>query len=589
MTIIKQTTSKSSNRTQSITVALPKFKEIQSVETNTGTATYTMSGENITVTVKDGAYVDVQSGGSYKPPESKTVTEWYALGSSDKPDTMAYSSGGFSGTLYRATGFDKYDTYVITPADSKTYSTTVQYGLSESIPSTKPYASGGYEGTLSKTSESNDLVIDQPADTLQMSVTYNYQFGETGVPSQITYDEDGYVGILTRGDWYYYIQGDTKKYNGPTYESSIKSIANGKTITKYVEFTGNATKPATYKQVKNVTYSGTITKPAVTGTTYLSAYSGTVTDPGYDTRYTTYYYQYDITINYIQKGAPIGVPIPTQKMIINSTKKYKLSTYFSDPDGDAMTFTVTSSDPSVASAVIENGEVKIQTYKLGETTIVITATDTDNNATPIEFKVIIDNAPPTIQLTSEQPIGTYTTKPSFGFVVADTDEDLLRVRTLMGDTVLTDKENIPSNTSFTFMPTDEQWKMCPIETTVNLVAEVTDPSGEVAKLTFPIIRRSNTIDIELKNPISTSVMPTAVSMKLHGDIPEDADITVLASNNAFDDAPTWENITTITKLGLTAPFENKAKVSTLWGVSYRIIIKPKSGRAYLDGITAAFE
>ena len=52
-----------------------------------------------------------------------------------------------------------------------------------------------------------------------------------------------------------------------------------------------------------------------------------------------------------------------------------ISEVFSDPDGDALTYTVRSSNPEVAEATIDGALVIITSMGLGDTTITITAND----------------------------------------------------------------------------------------------------------------------------------------------------------------------------------------------------------------------
>ena len=52
-----------------------------------------------------------------------------------------------------------------------------------------------------------------------------------------------------------------------------------------------------------------------------------------------------------------------------------VSGYFSDPDGDTLTYTVSSSDTNVATASVSNATVTVTAVAAGSATITVTATD----------------------------------------------------------------------------------------------------------------------------------------------------------------------------------------------------------------------
>ena len=77
-----------------------------------------------------------------------------------------------------------------------------------------------------------------------------------------------------------------------------------------------------------------------------------------------------------QAPEPSG-SIPDQTVQAGETVWLDVSPYFTDPDGDALTYTATSSDASVASVSISGSAVRIQGISVGSTVLTVNARDPD--------------------------------------------------------------------------------------------------------------------------------------------------------------------------------------------------------------------
>ena len=88
-----------------------------------------------------------------------------------------------------------------------------------------------------------------------------------------------------------------------------------------------------------------------------------------------------------------------------------LSTVFADPEGDALTFSASSSDDGVATATISGQTLTVEALSLGSATITATADDGNGGATSTTFGVSIETAvsveageaPTTFELSSNYP------------------------------------------------------------------------------------------------------------------------------------------------------------------------------------------
>ena len=80
--------------------------------------------------------------------------------------------------------------------------------------------------------------------------------------------------------------------------------------------------------------------------------------------------------------APIAVgSIPALELVVGDSVELNLASYFSDPDGDALTYSASVSNPVVASVSVVGPVVTIRGLQEGSATVNVTATDGDQSAT----------------------------------------------------------------------------------------------------------------------------------------------------------------------------------------------------------------
>ena len=92
---------------------------------------------------------------------------------------------------------------------------------------------------------------------------------------------------------------------------------------------------------------------------------------------------------------PLAVgSIPAQTVRADSAFIVDGTAYFSDPDGDSLTYTATTSDPTVAAAIATGATVTVTALSGGEATVTVTATDTEGLAATLTFPVTVPNRPP---------------------------------------------------------------------------------------------------------------------------------------------------------------------------------------------------
>lgn len=229
----------STNRSPSSTVYLKDLGEVVSVTTNTGSVTYSVSGENVTVRPKNGSSTRTES---YTP--SRSASDSKTSSSNSFSSSMSYSSGGYSGTLYK--DGSSYQ-YLHSPADYKY--------VSETRYNSKPW--GKYRKT-----ETGWTIIGA---------------GNPQLPNTIYYNSGGYSGALYKNS-----------------STSTQIMSSEEQLSSYEHLPVGSTTPKLY-ELWSVEYEGTVISPAVYR--YKQDYSGTV----YGATQYTYYYAYNVTITYTKR------------------------------------------------------------------------------------------------------------------------------------------------------------------------------------------------------------------------------------------------------------------------------------------------
>lgn len=95
--------------------------------------------------------------------------------------------------------------------------------------------------------------------------------------------------------------------------------------------------------------------------------------------------------------APVPqVPVaPAQTAIVGDTLNIDMSPFFTDPDGDALTYSATTANASVATVTVAGSVVSAAAVGAGSTTLTVTATDPDNLSGSLSVPVTVEpNRPP---------------------------------------------------------------------------------------------------------------------------------------------------------------------------------------------------
>ena len=86
--------------------------------------------------------------------------------------------------------------------------------------------------------------------------------------------------------------------------------------------------------------------------------------------------------------------IPPVERFIGETASVVVSAYFTDPDGDALSYSAESSDTDLATVAVSSDTVRVTAVSQGEATITVTASDPDGLSAEEDFSITIPNRAP---------------------------------------------------------------------------------------------------------------------------------------------------------------------------------------------------
>ena len=97
----------------------------------------------------------------------------------------------------------------------------------------------------------------------------------------------------------------------------------------------------------------------------------------------------------VPNQAPVAIDtVPAQTVFVGDTVHVDMSSYFNDPDGDALTYSATSTNAATVSVSVSGSVVSISAITTGAAIITVTATDPDSLYARHNFEVTVPNRAP---------------------------------------------------------------------------------------------------------------------------------------------------------------------------------------------------
>lgn len=101
--------------------------------------------------------------------------------------------------------------------------------------------------------------------------------------------------------------------------------------------------------------------------------------------------------------------IEDRTVLVGDTARLDASPYFADPDGDALSYAASSSDPAVAAASVSGSEVTITALSPGSVTIEVTATDPSGLGDTLSGHIAVVAPGPDLAFTAVSPVAATLT------------------------------------------------------------------------------------------------------------------------------------------------------------------------------------
>ena len=264
-----------------------------------------------------------------------------------------------------------------------------------------------------------------------------------------------------------------------------------------------------------------------------------------------------------------------------------LGAYFSDPEGESLTYTATSSDTNIASASISPSNVLTVTAKAGGTaTITVIATDPGNLTAEQQFSVTVNTPPTTVGTIPDQTLtegGTAATVDVSGYF-SDPDGDtltyaaeLLNNTTIatvsMSSATVTITPGTPGEATIVIIATDTRGANATqkFAITVNQANAAPTPKGTIPDQTVKLGATALTIEVDgyFQDTDGDVLTFTATSA-------DTAKATVSVSTSVVTVTPVAEGSTTIT-VTATDPGNLFAKQS------FSVTVKPRNRAPVAQG------
>ena len=186
-------------------------------------------------------------------------------------------------------------------------------------------------------------------------------------------------------------------------------------------------------------------------------------------------------------------------------------------------------------------------------------------------RTVINNMPPTIS-GENGSLGEKTGAFSQAYTVTDPDEGQTLTVTEKIDAAEKRTYTATSGQSYSFSVTAAEWvKLANGSHTLTIAAA--DNVGGTATRTYTFTKNETEIELTLAEPLSSDDAVTKAIMSVTREIPMGAAFSVEVCNNAFDESPTWQDVTQAVTSGSKFFLSNTVKTAENWGFNLRIKVK----------------
>ena len=209
-------------------------------------------------------------------------------------------------------------------------------------------------------------------------------------------------------------------------------------------------------------------------------------------------------------------------------------------------------------------------------------------AVDADGKVSVNTAP---EINTESTVlGEQSAPFACSYTVSDADGDSLTVTEKLDGTVTATRTGVASGTALTFGQTATEETFRRILNGSHTLEVVVSDGIESASTTAAFTKAVHKATVTLAEPLAVEGDITVAILQVSGSIPDDAVVKAEATNNALDDSPVWQDVTTEVQKGVNIVFTNSTATN---GAAFNFRISVERGASgtggYIEAVTGAFQ
>ena len=199
------------------------------------------------------------------------------------------------------------------------------------------------------------------------------------------------------------------------------------------------------------------------------------------------------------------------------------------------------------------------------------------------------NTAPTVS-TDGAALGQKNAAFAWKYTVTDADGDTLTVTEKLDGKTTKTRTGAASGTALTFeQAADAAGFQRILNGSHTLTVEASD-GKETTSASATFTKAVHAASVTLAEPLAVDGDITVAVLQVTGSIPDDAKLKAEVTNNAKDEAPVWQDVTTEVQKGANIVFENKTATE---GAAFNFRVSVERGASgeggYIEAVSGAFE